>query len=914
MQLSGLSYNISSDSEKNIRIRTDINNPSQKYIKLALKSTFDNLEVLSLKLSQKDVYRLFNSEYGVVAGRVLGNGGTGIPNAKISIFIPLDNEDKNITYTIDNIKKLQSLSMYPYEKINDKDNNGKRYNLLPKYSKNRGYNGFKPNDYGIGATPLEPIGNIPDKEELLSNDSYLYVFDKYLQYTTVSNESGDFMLYGVPIGKQTLHCDVDITDIGKFSVHPLVMSKLYGLPDNLFDENGNIIKNNDIDKMPNIQQVNLGIDVLPFWNQDTEVQEVGITRQDINIPTEIKPSFTIFGGNFTMGKNSWWGRKVIAVLHYGWRNLCQNIINIGHNCDGGVNAIGVGVSYGIKVLGKEIAGNCFGDGANQFNFNVKIEIKNIIPFFRLLTGSNYCQLSGGKYGYNRFDLINHGNTGKCSVEEALKVIPVDGLTNKLNLDQHRTNKVDIKFFTLNPNIDEETAILLQTPNIAYNFDYENDFDINKDIIKLTKGKDYIEKIDNGKFLVFGLTNRKKMITDEEGNLIESVDPRKGIYTEFRGSMIVEGDGEISNPDGDDRTDRIVLKIPQSFDYNKSETDQDGITNKKWIGQHSVFEAGKIYSVAQKIYTSLADMTNEQEETEDLSLIGTVVTAASLATGNVVGTLAGLYINSDNQTTGWDNQTGIILDVNNDNFIRRVNNKLIDYSMPFNTPGGTTLGIDYNIINNNTNESNKTSTDITIRYYYQTVTDFSYNLGLFYGTSYALFDNKNNSSMPDFNYAGTPPLPITVAASRSCADNNPILNGNLEYCTNYTDYFIERYNYIRNNPNISDNGFIQNNLPTINEAFNSGYLSGKTDQIILGQSTLEILKTQYPLIYTKVITNEPVSYPVGTTPPILPTITELERYSLLRLEESGSGFNQISKYTIGNYYNFGYILGRYYFFI
>ena len=35
------------------------------------------------------------------------------------------------------------------------------------------------------------------------------VFEKYYKYTTKTNDSGDFMLFGVPTGNQTVFVDID---------------------------------------------------------------------------------------------------------------------------------------------------------------------------------------------------------------------------------------------------------------------------------------------------------------------------------------------------------------------------------------------------------------------------------------------------------------------------------------------------------------------------------------------------------------------------------------------------------------------------------------------------------------------------------------------------------------------------------
>ena len=46
------------------------------------------------------------------------------------------------------------------------------------------------------------------------------MFDRFWKYTTVTNTAGDYMLYGIPAGNQTLHMDVDLSDIGLLSQRP----------------------------------------------------------------------------------------------------------------------------------------------------------------------------------------------------------------------------------------------------------------------------------------------------------------------------------------------------------------------------------------------------------------------------------------------------------------------------------------------------------------------------------------------------------------------------------------------------------------------------------------------------------------------------------------------------------------------
>src|ERR1035437_5097938 len=96
---------------------------SDKYVIVKLDQDVDTLEFLSMNLSTKDVYQNFNADYGILVGRVTANGGIGVPNAKISIFIPLDSTDANDS---------EISSIYPYTTPSDKNSDAKRYNLLPR--------------------------------------------------------------------------------------------------------------------------------------------------------------------------------------------------------------------------------------------------------------------------------------------------------------------------------------------------------------------------------------------------------------------------------------------------------------------------------------------------------------------------------------------------------------------------------------------------------------------------------------------------------------------------------------------------------------------------------------------------------------------------------------------------------------
>src|SRR6056297_1016905 len=159
---------------KSYRIKTKVNPNKTSNIKVKLEQEVDQFEILSLKIDQENEYNDFNCNHGVLVGRVIANGGVGIPNAKVSVFIPLSDEDAN---------NPEIVAAYPYKNPRDKNQDGKRYNLLPRVATQNPETGlFK---------PPQPFGSFPIKEEFITNPTLLEVYEKYYKYSTVTNQSGD---------------------------------------------------------------------------------------------------------------------------------------------------------------------------------------------------------------------------------------------------------------------------------------------------------------------------------------------------------------------------------------------------------------------------------------------------------------------------------------------------------------------------------------------------------------------------------------------------------------------------------------------------------------------------------------------------------------------------------------------------
>jgi hypothetical protein len=306
------------------------NQNEDKFITVKLEQDVETLEFMSMTLRTKDVYQNFNADYGVLIGRVLANGGIGIENAKISIFIPITDEDASNP----DIYKL-----YPYTTPRDKNTEGKRYNLLPRVSKR--------NPETNQLEPKQAFGSFPIKEEIVTNETFLEVYKKYYKYTTTTNEAGDYMIFGVPVGTQTVHMSCDITDIGRYSMNPASMVVNLGYSEAQFtDRNTKIKSSNDLGDLPNIETQEISVDIRPFWG-DAENFEIGITRQDFRIRATLTNTFTIFGSAFTDSAETLRGYDRESTLEEEIRDLYEIFPN--SDDDSGYND-----AYGTSLATKRI--------------------------------------------------------------------------------------------------------------------------------------------------------------------------------------------------------------------------------------------------------------------------------------------------------------------------------------------------------------------------------------------------------------------------------------------------------------------------------------------------------------------------------------------------------------------------------
>lgn len=280
--------------DRNIRLNLKEEDGNQRVL-VNLEEDFDNLEILSLKIGSTDVYSKTSSDFGTVVGRVQTSNGYGLENAKISIFVPIEADDK---------LKPEITELYPFETVNDQYPNGVRYNLLPRV---RNQN-----------PSHRAVGNFPTINDLTHYPQYLEILNKYYKYTATTNKSGDYMIFGVPLGSHNIMMDFDIFDTKSMEVtaNDIVDStsqyknikslneavngddttEAYQVPNFIYSGNDtfNVEVKTDINSMPNIFNEIKEVNISPFWG-DEEEHDVGITRCDFKINYNYTPTAVFFG-------------------------------------------------------------------------------------------------------------------------------------------------------------------------------------------------------------------------------------------------------------------------------------------------------------------------------------------------------------------------------------------------------------------------------------------------------------------------------------------------------------------------------------------------------------------------------------------------------------------------------------------
>jgi len=280
------------------RIRTELG--VNKTIQVQLDQEFEFLEILSLKLQQEDIYLRACSDYGVIVGRVTANNGLGIPNARVSVFIPIE--------VIDQSNPLVT-SLYPYKSPTDKNEDGYRYNLLPYVQSHTGHS---------------PTGTLPSRLDVLTGKTVSEIYDKYYKFTAKTNDSGDYMIMGVPVGEQNLVMDVDLSDIGEFSLTPQDLIRIGRATE--AQVAGNRFKTStDLNSLPQIINLTKTIEVSPLWGEPS-ICQIAINRLDFDLRDDanidIQPT-SVFMGSIYSTNDQFRVRGEGGKIRDDFGNLCQ---------------------------------------------------------------------------------------------------------------------------------------------------------------------------------------------------------------------------------------------------------------------------------------------------------------------------------------------------------------------------------------------------------------------------------------------------------------------------------------------------------------------------------------------------------------------------------------------------------------
>jgi hypothetical protein len=247
---------------KSYRIRTQlgINQNIPVKIPIVLEQNFDTLEILSLAIRPDDIYIRSCADYGVVCGRIFCNNGFGIPNARVSVFIPIEDIDTQNDYIA---------SLYPYKSFTDINDDGYRYNLLPYTQSHSGH---------------VPTGTFPERLDVLTDKPLIQVYEKYYKFTVKTNESGDYMIFGLPLGQQTLFMQVDLSDIGEFSLTPQDLIRM-GLATESTVNGSKFKSSTNYAELPQIVTVQKTVQIEPFFGE-LEICNYNIARVDFDLTTE----------------------------------------------------------------------------------------------------------------------------------------------------------------------------------------------------------------------------------------------------------------------------------------------------------------------------------------------------------------------------------------------------------------------------------------------------------------------------------------------------------------------------------------------------------------------------------------------------------------------------------------------------
>ena len=285
------------------RIRTQLG--AEQVLQVNLDQEFDSLNILSLSIYPNDVYTRNCADFGVVCGRVFCNRGFGLVNARVAIFIPIEE--------VDEANPVIS-TLYPYKSFEDFNEDGYKFNLLPYTQSHSGH---------------VPVGTFPDRIDALTNPTVVEVYDKYYKYTAKTNDAGDFMLFGLPIGQHNIFMQIDLSDIGEFSLTPQDLIRMGRAVES--QVNGTTFKfSENYSELPQIVTLKKIIQVAPFYGEKG-VCDHFITRVDFDLTSEsqieLQPTSVFMGSMISTNERKKLPRTCRVPAKQGW--LCEMVTGPG---------------------------------------------------------------------------------------------------------------------------------------------------------------------------------------------------------------------------------------------------------------------------------------------------------------------------------------------------------------------------------------------------------------------------------------------------------------------------------------------------------------------------------------------------------------------------------------------------------
>jgi hypothetical protein len=276
-----------------------------KVLQVKLDQDFDTLEILSLAIFPNDVYLRNCATFGTICGRVFCNRGLGLPNARVSIFIPIEEVDES--------NPLIS-SVYPYKSFEDFNEDGYKFNLLPYSQSHSGH---------------VPVGTFPDRVDALTDPTVVEIYDKYYKFTSKTNDSGDYMIFGIPIGEYDIIMQVDLSDIGEFSLLPQDLLRM-GLANESQLDGTRFKFSENYSELPQIVTLKKVVQIAPFYGQK-DICDHYITRADFDLTSEagieLKPTAVFMGSVISSENRKKLKRNCRVPAKQGW--LCNLVAGPG---------------------------------------------------------------------------------------------------------------------------------------------------------------------------------------------------------------------------------------------------------------------------------------------------------------------------------------------------------------------------------------------------------------------------------------------------------------------------------------------------------------------------------------------------------------------------------------------------------